>query len=133
MPASLRLRCRACRTDLRVPVRAACAVYGCPRCRSEFEAEWRDRAFHIEWRPVAPPPAADDAPMTESLARQILSVGPGADAPAIKRAWRRASQHYHPDKHGRLPERLQQAAEREIKRINAAYDFLARARASASG
>jgi len=166
MPASLRIRCRTCQTELRVQVRAPCAVYGCPRCGGEFEAAWRDRAFQIEWRPVEPPQAAsqqagprqagprqagprqaasgdggpkpappvdDETPMTEALARQILAVGPRDGAPAIKRAWRRASQHYHPDKHGRLPERLQQAAEREIKRINAAYDFLMRAHASVPG
>lgn len=62
--------------------------------------------------------------MTDALAREILGVTASSDFVAIKAAWRKASQQYHPDKHQALPERLRKAAEAEMKRINEAFRFL---------
>jgi curved DNA-binding protein CbpA len=68
--------------------------------------------------------------MTDVQAREILGVPPSANFDAIKAAWRKASQQYHPDKHEGLPERLRKAAEAEMKRINEAYRFLEASTAS---
>gem|GEM_PF-4985651 len=62
--------------------------------------------------------------MTDALAREVLGVSATADFAAIKAAWRKASQQYHPDKHQGLPERLRKAAESEMKRINEAFRYL---------
>jgi len=67
--------------------------------------------------------------MSDAVARSLLGVSAQAGFPDIKAAWRKASQQYHPDKHQGLPERLKQAAELEMQRINEAYRFLERATA----
>jgi DnaJ-class molecular chaperone len=73
----------------------------------------------------AKPSGEDSVPvMTDALAREILGVTASSDFAAIKAAWRKASQQYHPDKHQALPERLRKAAESEMKRINEAFRFL---------
>lgn len=53
----------------------------------------------------------------------ILGLEPGADFNAIKKAYRKLSMQYHPDKVGHLGEEFKRVAEEKMKEINKAYDF----------
>lgn len=123
-PSHYGLKCQGCGASLRVPVRPERTAYGCPTCNADFEAVFKDGLLEVVW--VEPRASKKDsgAAMTNALAREILGVPISADFLAIKDAWRKASQQYHPDKHQGLPERLRTAAEVEMKRINEAYRFL---------
>ncbi|MCF8056020.1 MAG: DnaJ domain-containing protein [Desulfocapsa sp.] len=54
----------------------------------------------------------------------ILGLEPGADMDSIKKAYRKLSMKYHPDKVIHLGEEFRSIAEEKMKEINAAYDFL---------
>ncbi len=54
----------------------------------------------------------------------ILGLKPGADKDMIKKAYRKLSMKYHPDKVNHLGEEFRSVAEEKMKEINAAYDFL---------
>ncbi|MBU1137912.1 MAG: DnaJ domain-containing protein [Proteobacteria bacterium] len=54
----------------------------------------------------------------------VLGLEPGADKEAIKKAYRKLSMKYHPDKVGHLGEEFHGVAEEKMKEINAAYDYL---------
>lgn len=123
-PSHHTLTCQGCSTALRVPVRPERNAYSCPTCKADFEAVFKDGLLQVVWVEAKSPKNDLAAPMTDALAREILGVAPTADFAAIKAAWRKASQQYHPDKHQSLPERLRNAAESEMKRINGAYRFL---------
>jgi hypothetical protein len=51
----------------------------------------------------------------------ILGIGPDVTLDELKRVYRRLSLTWHPDRHAHEPEAAQSAAERQFKRINAAY------------
>ncbi len=53
----------------------------------------------------------------------ILGLKPGADKDAIKKAYRKLSMKYHPDKVRHLGEEFRAVAEEKMKEINGAYDF----------
>ena len=53
----------------------------------------------------------------------ILGLEPGADQDAIKKAYRKLSMKYHPDKVRHLGEEFRTVAEEKMKEINGAYDF----------
>ncbi len=53
----------------------------------------------------------------------ILGLEPGADAETIKKAYRKLSMKYHPDKVSHLGSEFRAVAEEKMKEINAAYDF----------
>ncbi|MEA3466709.1 MAG: DnaJ domain-containing protein [Thermodesulfobacteriota bacterium] len=53
----------------------------------------------------------------------VLGLEPGADKETIKRAYRKLSMKYHPDKVRHLGEEFRVVAEEKMKEINAAYDF----------
>ena len=53
----------------------------------------------------------------------ILGLEPGADREAIKKAYRKLSMTYHPDKVSHLGEEFKKVAESKMKDINAAYDY----------
>lgn len=54
----------------------------------------------------------------------ILGLEPGADEDSIKKAYRKLSMKYHPDKVNHLGEEFRSVAEEKMKEINAAYDIL---------
>jgi len=54
----------------------------------------------------------------------VLGLESGADAAAIKKAHRKLSMKYHPDKVQHLGEEFRAVAEEKMKEINAAYDIL---------
>ncbi|HIQ38057.1 MAG TPA: J domain-containing protein [Desulfocapsa sulfexigens] len=54
----------------------------------------------------------------------VLGLKPGADAAMIKKAHRKLSLKYHPDKVQHLGEEFRAVAEEKMKEINAAYDIL---------
>jgi len=53
----------------------------------------------------------------------ILGLQSGADKDAIKKAYRKLSMKYHPDKVRHLGEEFRAVAEEKMKEINGAYDF----------
>lgn len=53
----------------------------------------------------------------------ILGLKPGADQDTIKKAYRKLSMKYHPDKVRHLGEEFRAVAEEKMKEINGAYDF----------
>ncbi len=53
----------------------------------------------------------------------ILGLQPGADKDEIKKAYRKLSMRYHPDKVRHLGEEFRSVAEEKMKEINGAYDF----------
>ncbi len=53
----------------------------------------------------------------------ILGLESGADKDAIKKAYRKLSMKYHPDKVRHLGEEFRAVAEEKMKEINGAYDF----------
>jgi DnaJ like chaperone protein len=53
----------------------------------------------------------------------VLGLEPGADFSAIKKAYRKLSMQYHPDKVSHLGEEFQRVAEEKMKEINIAYDY----------
>jgi DnaJ like chaperone protein len=53
----------------------------------------------------------------------VLGLKSGADKDTIKKAYRKLSMKYHPDKVRHLGEEFRAIAEEKMKEINAAYDF----------
>lgn len=53
----------------------------------------------------------------------VLGLEPGADFTTIKKAYRKLSMQYHPDKVSHLGAEFQRVAEEKMKEINQAYDF----------
>ncbi len=53
----------------------------------------------------------------------VLGLEPGTDFNTIKKAYRKLSMQYHPDKVGHLGEEFKRVAEEKMKEINMAYDF----------
>jgi DnaJ like chaperone protein len=53
----------------------------------------------------------------------VLGLEPGADMETIKKAYRKLSMTYHPDKVIHLGEEFREVAEEKMKDINAAYDY----------
>lgn len=53
----------------------------------------------------------------------VLGLEPGADFAQIKKAYRKLSMQYHPDKVGHLGEEFKKVAEEKMKEINVAYGY----------
>lgn len=53
----------------------------------------------------------------------VLGLEPGADMETIKKAYRRLSMKYHPDKVSHLGDEFRSVAEEKMKEINSAYDY----------
>lgn len=56
----------------------------------------------------------------------VLGVASGAEFPEIKKAYRKLSMQYHPDKVAHLGDEFKGVAEEKMKEINAAYDHFRR-------
>ncbi len=56
----------------------------------------------------------------------VLGLDPGADFASIKKAYRKLSMQYHPDKVAHLGDEFKGVAEEKMKEINAAYDYFKR-------
>lgn len=54
---------------------------------------------------------------------EVLGLEPGASQEEIKKAYRKLSMKYHPDKVRHLGEEFRVIAEKKMKEINAAYDY----------
>jgi len=59
----------------------------------------------------------------ESTYYAVLGLEPGADFDTIKKAYRKLSMKYHPDKVRHLGDEFKSVAEEKMKEINAAYDY----------
>ena len=53
----------------------------------------------------------------------VLGLDPGTDFTEIKKAYRKLSMQYHPDKVSHLGEEFQRVSEEKMKEINQAYDY----------
>jgi DnaJ like chaperone protein len=67
--------------------------------------------------------AATSARDTAEQYYAVLGLDPGADMEAIKKAYRKLSMTYHPDKVRHLGDEFRKIAEEKMKEINAAYDY----------
>jgi DnaJ like chaperone protein len=66
--------------------------------------------------------AANSGEMEEQY-YAVLGLEKGADFPEIKKAYRKLSMQYHPDKVGHLGEEFKKVAEEKMKEINVAYGY----------
>lgn len=66
---------------------------------------------------------AATAAQNEEQYYAVLGLESGADFVAIKKAYRKLSMQYHPDKVAHLGEEFKGVAEEKMKEINAAYDY----------
>jgi len=66
---------------------------------------------------------AETAAQSDERFYAVLGLEPGADFAAIKKAYRKLSMQYHPDKVSHLGVEFQRVAEEKMKEINAAYDY----------
>ncbi len=57
---------------------------------------------------------------------EVLGLTPGVDFSEIKKAYRKLSMKYHPDKVGHLGEEFRRVAEEKMKDINVAYDYFSK-------
>ena len=57
---------------------------------------------------------------------EVLGLSPGAKFDEIKKAYRKLSMKYHPDKVGHLGEEFRRVAEEKMKDINVAYDYFSK-------
>ena len=62
-------------------------------------------------------------PISEERYYAVLGLQSGADFVVIKKAYRKLSMQYHPDKVAHLGEEFKRVAEEKMKEINAAYDY----------
>ncbi len=66
---------------------------------------------------------AATAAQEETRYYAVLGLEQGADFEAIKKAYRKLSMQYHPDKVAHLGDEFKRVAEEKMKEINAAYDY----------
>jgi len=66
---------------------------------------------------------ATSAAQQEDQYYAVLGLEPGADFAEIKKAYRKLSMQYHPDKVGHLGEEFKKIAEEKMKEINVAYGY----------
>jgi DnaJ like chaperone protein len=66
---------------------------------------------------------ATSAAQQEDQYYAVLGLEPGADFTEIKKAYRKLSMQYHPDKVGHLGEEFKKIAEEKMKEINVAYGY----------
>lgn len=55
---------------------------------------------------------------------EVLGLSPGVDFEQVKKAYRKLSMQYHPDKVAHLGEEFREIAEEKMKELNQAYQFL---------
>jgi DnaJ like chaperone protein len=87
------------------------AAYDHHAIRSKYVGAGRGRAFPGQGR-------------SETQYYEILGLEPGASAEEIKRAYRKLSMQYHPDKVAHLGEEFRRVAEEKMKELNEAYQHL---------
>lgn len=80
---------------------------------------YQHQAIHNKYRGGAQTAAA-----SEERYYSILGLQSGAGADEIKKAYRKLSMQYHPDKVGHLGEEFRQVAEEKMKELNEAYNHL---------
>ncbi|MEN8190756.1 MAG: DnaJ domain-containing protein [Thermodesulfobacteriota bacterium] len=66
---------------------------------------------------------ATDSRVSANHYYATLGLEPGADMGAIKKAYRKLSMKYHPDKVGHLGDEFRSVAEEKMKEINVAYEY----------
>jgi hypothetical protein len=120
------LKCKACATTLRIPVRSGRNSYACPKCGQAFETRLEEDLLDVVFTLDNESTSAELPPaeMTVESACEFLGLNWPKSLEEIKKAWRLLNQEYHPDRHQQLPDRLKKAADEEVKRINIAYRFL---------
>jgi hypothetical protein len=76
-------------------------------------------------RPQDRPPVLEySAAALEEKYKKILGLAGNITPEDLKRRWRELSRQYHPDQVHHLGPKLRAVAEREMKDINAAYEYL---------
>lgn len=79
-------------------------------------------------------PSDQAPPLVDALSDQwfeVLEVPSSADFDEIKAAYKKKVWQYHPDKVSKLAPEFKEIADRKLKKINAAYEFIARSRGEA--
>ena len=84
--------------------------------------EYDQRTIEAKYR-YGQQAGAAGAAVSEERYYAVLGLQSGADFVTIKKAYRKLSMRYHPDKVGHLGDEFKGVAEEKMKEINAAYDY----------
>jgi DnaJ-domain-containing protein 1 len=90
--------------------------------------------FGEKQRVDQPSPSDQATPLQEAPSDQwfeVLEVPSSADFDEIKAAYKKKVWQYHPDNVSKLAPEFKEIADRKLKKINAAYEFIARSRGEA--
>ena len=85
--------------------------------------EYDQRTIEAKYRYGRQGGTAAGAAISEEQYYAVLGLKAGADFVVIKKAYRKLSMQYHPDKVAHLGDEFKAVAEEKMKEINAAYDF----------
>ncbi len=85
--------------------------------------EYDQRTIEAKYRYGHQAGAPGSSTTSEEQYYAVLGLQSGADFVTIKKAYRKLSMQYHPDKVGHLGEEFKSVAEEKMKEINAAYDY----------
>jgi DnaJ-domain-containing protein 1 len=117
------LECVACGKRLRIPFREGKFICSCSACKAEFTADYDGGVLRVVF-------GRNDAPLTVEEAHVLFGVDATASWEQIEKERRKLLQQYHPDKVATAGVKIRELAEKEVKRINLAYDLLRRHRES---
>ncbi len=84
----------------------------------EYEQQTMENKYRYGYQGSASSPAD-----SEKRYRAVLGVQSNDEFAVIKKAYRKLSMQYHPDKVAHLGDEFKGVAEEKMKEINAAYDF----------
>lgn len=85
--------------------------------------EYDQRTIEAKYRYGRQGGTAAGAAISEEQYYAVLGLKAGADFVVIKKAYRKLSKQYHPDKVAHLGDEFKAVAEEKMKEINVAYDF----------
>ncbi|CAG37666.1 TerB family tellurite resistance protein [Desulfotalea psychrophila] len=86
-------------------------------------SDYDQRTMEAKYRYQSQHPTGGGGGNQEAQFRTVLGVDAGAEFETIRKAYRKLSMQYHPDKVAHLGEEFKKVAEEKMKEINAAYDY----------
>lgn len=124
--SSVVFTCSSCSTRLRAPVRNRVGQATCPVCSAAYQIERQADSLVLTPLSQAARAGAKPTRMSVQEARELLGVASSATPEQLQKARKALLQQLHPDKHAGAPARVRELVEAEFKRVDAAYNLLAR-------